>query len=408
MPGSWDVFDNLDVRVAERIEREFGEIAINTLRRELYARAADMTGVAQDASTAELIIGGECAAPAGFAAIDGVPRKASLAVEDLPEFAAVLQYLSAVERLDQAIVAMVRLQKPSQNEANDLRLLVKYTLGAELPGNMSQSIRFFRGSDTPGSISPAAISVMHIQQAVRCSLTKGMNALDQRLFVNNDLLVSERQLTTQSARLFAADARVGSFAQTVGGYKEILGAIKEQESLLATGKGGWMRQSSLNLGPAYDAALMRITQSRRLFGPESAEQARQHAAAEFQKFGTEFYARFGAEGQAGVVWQDKDARFALSGDRLALRDALTGLLAQPFMTPPSDRDIPEIVAQSILVWAKAWSSSRPQPGPALLLLSICSLPAWSATLPLKPCRSAAGPIPARWPMPCRLTHRAAA
>lgn len=350
MPGSWDIFDNLDERVAERIEREFGEIAINTLRRELYARAADMTGVSQDASTGELIIGGECAAPAGFQAIAGAPRKASLAVEDLPEFAAVLQYLSAVERLDQAIVSMVRLQRPNQNEANDLRLLVKYTLGAELPGNMSQSIRFFRGSDTPGSISPAAISVMHIQQAVRCTLGKGANALDQRLFVNNDLLVSERQLTTQSARLFASDGRTGGYAQTVGGYKEILGAIKEQEGLLAAGKGGWMRQPSLNLGPAYDAALMRVTQSRRLFGPESTEQVRQHAIAEFQKFSSEFDARFGAEGQSGVVWQEKDARFALSGDRLALRDALTGLLAQPFMKPPSDREVPEIVAQSILVW----------------------------------------------------------
>lgn len=350
MPGSWEVFDNLDERVAERIEREFGEIAINTLRRELYARAADMTGVSQDASTGELIIGGECAAPGGFLAIAGAPRKSSLAVEDLPEFSALLQYLTAVERLDQAIVSMVRLQKPSPSEANDLRLLVKYTLGAELPGNISQSIRFFRGGETPGSISPAAISVMHIQQAVRCTLAKGTNALDQRLFQNNDLLVSERQLTAQGARLFAADARIGGYSQTVGGYKEVLAAIKEQESLLATGKGGWMRQASLNLGSAYDAALMRITQSRRLFGPESAEQTRQHAITEFQKFGTEFYARFGAEGQSGVVWQEKDARFTLSGDRLALRDALTGLLAQPFMTPPSDREMPEIMAQSILVW----------------------------------------------------------
>ncbi|MDO9360334.1 MAG: type VI secretion system protein [Polaromonas sp.] len=350
MPGSWYLFDDLDERVAERIEREFGEIAINTLRRELYARAADMTGVSQDPSTGELIIGGECAAPAGFQAIAGQPRKASLSVEDLPEFSALLQYLTGVERLDQAIVSMVRLQKPSPNEANDLRLLVKYTLGAELPGNISQSIRFFRGSDAPGSISPAAISVMHIQQAARCSLGKGVVALDQRLFSSNDLLVSERQLVALNARLFSPDARINSFSQTITGYREVLAAIKEQESLLATGKGGWMRQSTLNLGPAYDAALIRITQSRRLLGPESAEQARQHAVTEFQKFSAEFYTRFGVDGQSGIVWQDKEARFTLSADRLALRDALTGLLSQPFMTPPSDREVPEIVAQSILVW----------------------------------------------------------
>lgn len=43
---------------------------------------------------------------------------------------------------------------------------------------------------------------MHIQQAVRCAMAKGVAALDQRLFTDNDLLVSERQLTAQSARLF--------------------------------------------------------------------------------------------------------------------------------------------------------------------------------------------------------------
>lgn len=348
MPGSWEIFDNLDERVAERIEREFGEIAINTLRRELYARAAELTGVAQDASTAELIIGGECMVPTGFAALKTAPRKASLAVEDLAEFNALLQYLSAVERLDQAIVSMARLQKPSATEASDLRLLVKYTLGAELPGNMSQSLRFFRGSE--GAAAPASISTAHIRQAVQCSLGKGAAALDQRLFVGNDLLVSERLLVGQYAKLFAGDPRTGNFAQTVGGYRDILAAIKEQEGLVASGKGAWMRQPSLNLGPAYDAALARISQSPRLLGPETAEQVRLRAVAEFQKFSVEFYARYGSDGTSGVLWQDKEGKFGLSPERLALRDALTGLLAQPFMTEPRDREMPEMQAQNTLLW----------------------------------------------------------
>ncbi len=353
MPGSWSVFDDLDTRVAERIEREFGEIAIYTLRRELYARAANLTGVSQDDSTGELIMGGECLAPTGFAAIANAPHKASLAVEDLPEFAAFLQYLADVERLDQAVVAMVRLQKPNPNEVNDLRLLVKYTLGVELPGNFSQSIRFFRSGDTAGSLSPAAISLIPIQRAVRCTFGKGVQVLDKRFFEDNDLLVSERQLAAQSANLFATDAWMGTFAQTADGYRQMLGAIRAQESLLASGAGGWMRQSSLNLGASYDTALARVTESRRLLGQDSADLARQHASTEFQKFRVEFETYFGAPDRSGLVWLDKEARFAQASERVALRDALAGLLAQPFMVPASDRTMPAMMAQSLLVWDTA-------------------------------------------------------
>lgn len=350
MPGSWSSVDDLDARVSERIEREFGEIAINTLRRELYNRASELTGVAQDESSSELIIGGECTIPAGFTALANTPHKATLTVEDLPEFAALLQYLTAVEQLDQAMMSMVRLQKANQNEAEDLRKLVKYTLGADLSGNMTQSLRFFRGAEDSNAISPAAISVMHIQQAARCSLEKATNALDQRLFLNNDLLVTERELASQSARLFSPDGRVAGFVETVDGFKAMLAAIREQEALLASGKGAWMRPTNLVLGPAYDAAMQRITQSRRLLGGESAELVKQHAASAFTKFSNEFNVRFGVDSNTGLVWSEKDQRFALSASRLALRDSLNGLLAQPFMTQPSDREIPSYVSQSTLLW----------------------------------------------------------
>lgn len=347
MPGSWSYWDNLDGRVVERMEREFGEIAIGTLRRELYARASELTGVAQDDSTAELIIGGDClGAPIAL----GSSNRGGLAIEDTPEFAAVLQYLSSVGRLEQAIAAMQRLQKPDSNEASDLRLLVNYTLGAELPGNISKSIPLFRGREASSGGNPASISVIHIQQATRCSLYKAMGALDQRIFANNDLLVLERQLTELTTRLLSTDSRSMGFAQTVAGYKEVLGIIRDQETLLATGRGGWMHQSTLRLGAAYDAALTRISDSDRLLGREAAAHVGQHTNNEFLKFNTEFVNRFNADDQSGVTWQEKDSRFVLSADRIALRDALTGLLAQPFMTLTGDRDIPGIPVQGVLIW----------------------------------------------------------
>lgn len=345
MPGSWPMWDNLDARVSERVEREFGEIAIGTLRRELYARASELTGVPQDESTSELIIGGECRNPVPASS---PTHKPVLAVEDTSEFGAVLQYLSSVERLEQAVEAMQRLQKGGANDANDLRLLVKYTLGAELPSTISQSLRLLRNSDS-GSGSPGGVSVMHMQQAVRCSLVKGMSTLDQRVFVNNDLLVMERQLAALSYRLLSTDFRSTGYAQTVAGYKDILSIIREEEGMLATGRGAWMHEPSFDLGKAYAAALDRVAQMTRLLGPEAAEKVRQHAVAEYLKFASEFSARAHPE-TGDIAWQEKDARFGLSPQRLGLRDAITGLLGQPFMTPPGDREIPEIPAQGVLLW----------------------------------------------------------
>src|SRR6218665_1397342 len=124
--------------------------------------------------------------------------------------------------------------------------------------------------------------------------------------------------------------------------------MRSQESLLAAGRGEWMHKPSLELGTSYDKAMARIIESDRLLGPEAADQVTQYANSEFVKFNAEFSSRFNAEGHSGIVWQDKESRFLLSPERLALRDAVTGLLAQPFMVPTSDREIPEIPTQGIL------------------------------------------------------------
>ena len=42
VPGSWHAFDPLQQDVQARIEREFDDIVVETVRRELYARAAQL------------------------------------------------------------------------------------------------------------------------------------------------------------------------------------------------------------------------------------------------------------------------------------------------------------------------------------------------------------------------------
>ena len=169
------------------------------------------------------------------------------------------------------------------------------------------------------------------------------------MFTNNDLLATEQYLQAQAQRLFTPDGAPAAYGPTTDAYRLVLAAIKEQENLLGPGKGGWMRQPTLNLGPAYDRALARVAQAR-LLGPEAADQARQRSYFAFQKFSTDFAARLGSDATAGVVWVDKDARFVLSPERVALRDALTALLNQPFMTPPRQRGLPDVPASATLAW----------------------------------------------------------
>ncbi|WP_395320898.1 type VI secretion system protein [Variovorax sp. UC74_104] len=341
MPGSWQPFDDLNERVIERIEREFGDIAVSTLRRELMARVSQLSGVEQDEATGEFITGASCGLPPSFKTIGDAPRKNGLLVEDQPEFGALQRYLGSVEQLDAALQAVERLRQPATGNAEDLRVAVRYALGAELPADLSRNLRYFRQAAEGNAL---AIPLAPVQSALRCALDKGTAQLDARLFVNNELLVSEQSL----ARLLPSLASTGTFTRTTASYREVIAAIKDQEDLVASGKGGWMRQPVLVLGASYDRTIARIEQNR-LLGLEPADAVRSRAQDAFQKFRAEFNLRFGGA-QPGLVWQDKDGRFALAPERIALRDALTALLAQPFMAAARDRELPGAGMRGLAAW----------------------------------------------------------
>ncbi|MBV5297047.1 MAG: type VI secretion protein IcmF [Rhodoferax sp.] len=347
MPGSWRFFDDFDARVLERIEREFGDVAVATLRRELLSRIAKLSGVEQDDSTGLFIIGASCKLPPSFNAISDGPRRNGLQVDELPEFAAVQRYLAEVEQLDQVLQALDRLRNPATSSADDLRTTVRYALGAELPADVSRSLYFFRRSAAVDG-SALSLPIGRVQEVLRCALSKAMGQLDTRLFVNNELLATEQVLAQQWPSLTTASADRSQFAQVISGYRGIIAAIKEQEDLIASGKGGWMRQPSLSLGQGYDRTLLRITQNR-LLGQGEADSVRARAEDGFQKFRSEFNLHFGKP-QPGLLWNDKEGRFFLAPERVALRNALASLLSQPFMGAARDRDIPALPLRSVVVW----------------------------------------------------------
>lgn len=324
VPGSWQAFDDLEERVQARVAREFGEIVVETIRRELVARASALTGVPQVRGAADLNAGGDCQSPIP----QNLERRLSAAAEDLPEFVALADYVASVEKLDDAVQAFLALQY-SGGQPEQLRKLVAYTLHTELPGSLAESVQLFhRGEEV--NLQPALMQT-RLQWATRCALAKGTSALYTRLLNTNDLLALEQGLAERSTGLFdPVVARTAAFDRTVERYRVVHGLLDDQHALLARGRNEWMRSATLQLGPRYQEVLARIGKTG-LLGPETVQQMQNQSGAAFAEFRRQFEGAFGRQGEPGIVWLEQEQRFALSPDRTALREGLGTLLKTPFM-----------------------------------------------------------------------------
>ena len=178
IPGSWQIFDSLRSRVALRVERAFADVATQAVRRELHFRAHQLTGVPLDEETAELAPGQDCASPP-FAS--DVPLRPGPVSPDLPQASVVREHLAAIAQLDLATQAMTALQEPGLADAQHLRLLVRYTLGVELPPRWARSFAaLFRRALKPADSAQGGTDAARLQQALRCSARKTLAALDTR------------------------------------------------------------------------------------------------------------------------------------------------------------------------------------------------------------------------------------
>lgn len=328
IPGSWRLFDNLKERVGLRIERAFSEIAVETMRRELHFVASQITGVPLDAGTAALQAGRDCTRPA--------PPVADSGAREPAEFVAARDYLARVAQLDQALQAMSALQGPGPADPDDLRLLVRYTLGAELPGRLARSTGFVRRGLRPGEAAQAALSMARLQQAARCGLGKAMSALDTRLFERNELLATEAFLAQRTVRLFAPGARPGPAGETLQALREVAAALDQQHALLAHTDYAWMHRGTPSLGPTHEKLLASVVDIPLLLGPEAVDQVRRQSGKALLHFRGQFAAAFRNGGEPSLVWANDSGRLVPAPERIALRDGLHALLREPFMVQPGD------------------------------------------------------------------------
>ena len=330
LPGSWHAFDNLEEQVQSRLAREFSDIVVETLRRELYARAGQLTGVPLARGSGDLQMGADCQSPVP----QNLDRRLTSAAEDLPEFVAVADYVTNVERLDGAVQSFLSLQYAG-GQPEQLRKLVAYTLGKDLPGALEGAVRMFQGSEEV-NIEPALMQ-SRLQWAARCSLLKAMGALHTRLLNTNDLFALEQGYVERSNGLFGPATRTAAFDRTLERYKAVHALLEDQNALLSKGRNDWMRQGTLQLGGAYQDVLRRVERTR-LLGPETMQQLQGQSGAAFIEFRRQFELAFGNRGEAGIVWLAGENRFGLSSERAALRVGLSALLKTSFMAetaPPA-------------------------------------------------------------------------
>lgn len=330
VPGSWSLFDDLEEQVQARIEREFGRIVVDTVRRELHARASNLTGVARFPG-GELRPDAPCRPPSGAPGM----RRLSGAMVDLPEFRALDAFVRDLEPLDEAVRALQTLRQGDMAAAPQrLHRLVTYTLDADPPGSLLRGVRLF---DSGGAVDVQPILLQaRLQAAARCTFDKGLEALYARLLAGNDLFALERALAEHSAGLFAADARPAGYERTLERYRAVAALLEDQDALLAAGGNAWMRHGIEALGPAWRELVERAGRIE-LLGPAAVQRLQGRSAATDAAFRRQFEALYGAGVEPGIVWVEAERRFAQSPSRAALRRGLAALLKQPFMSDEAGR-----------------------------------------------------------------------
>ncbi|WP_235953652.1 type VI secretion system protein [Noviherbaspirillum galbum] len=354
LPGSWAWIDDLHARVHRKLEQGFADNAFDPMRREIFKRASRLTGVPTDPVSGNLIAGASCSLPSQWNDMTFGKPVAALNIEELPEFGATLQYVGQIEELDQVLRAIGRLKDADDTPSSeDLALVVRVLLGAELNGNATRTAELFRQAikDTP------ALTVKPLQEATSCALDLALKATYERLFANNALLKSEQTIARNMTALMDVAPGASDPVATIEAWHSLHDTLQKQEALLGSNKGAWMRSRTLHLGQAHDALLQRV-QAVPLLGKNVAADAKTRAEDGFAKFQAAWEDTLAADKFSplmvqGLTWSDTSSSWAFSPSRKALLDALSALLAQPYMKVNRLSRIPDVPAGGTVTWNRS-------------------------------------------------------
>jgi type VI secretion system protein ImpL len=355
MPGSWPFVDRLPSDVRDYLETAFGDIAAASLQRSLQAKVSQLTGVPQDPSTGELIQGSTCT-PLTSAVDENAKVNNQMGFQELPEFAALLSYVSAVEQIDMAYGAMQRLQTPGlAPNPNDLQLLVKLVTGTDLISVSQRSSELFRSK----AASALRVRQAPVQDALRCGFGQRALRLQDMAFNNNVLLNSQRNLTASINSLTEAVEENGDAHAQLDSLTSLLGEIKAHEALLVSGSGSgaWMKRPSFQPGATWDSLLARTTATSML-GVTLTQQTKDRFESAYKGFSIELSEQLSENPTSEVVWDEKEMRFVPGTALSNLRSGLNALLVEPYMGMANSLPAPELSSHPAMSQGFSWELAR--------------------------------------------------
>ena len=253
IPGSWPYWDPLLTDLKRRIEREFDEVVVRTVRRTLVEKGEKLTGVPSlgraDPVMTQFFEVTNCKplepalSEAGGHSLPGGYNK-TLAISKMEPHQKLVRFVELAAELDLAIAHYESVDVPSRHAEADLRQLLRFTLGRPFEQPLTASLPLFHAAlDDPKKhlYEPA------FQAALRCSVDKLYLAVLEQLVENNPVLVGEKKIAQVQAQLLQVELTRATHPLRLELTRALLGHLNDQKDLLSRGANQWMAGPDPNL-----------------------------------------------------------------------------------------------------------------------------------------------------------------
>ncbi|MEY2776464.1 MAG: hypothetical protein RLY30_562 [Pseudomonadota bacterium] len=344
VPGSWPVFDNLLERTQHRIQREFQEVAADTIRRAIYRNTALITGVQTDPLSGELVfVAGECKP---LPSQESPTKLTSPAIDRQPAYLHFKQLLSQLQSLDKAVGAYARLKTAARPSEEDFRRVAEFAFARTFDSDLVASTRLFKASLMSGQLD---LQQTTLSAAAQCAAQAVHHQLLIQLVAQNPVLQSEREIQAAQRHLETLVDEGMDSSEILAGFRSLIVQLHAQRALLAEGGSTWMSGPQPNLELALAPQLESIRQNK-LIGPALADRFRDEQRSANGQLLVRISETRAASGDPGLHFPTKAEEVQLSPERVAETKALEVLMALPFMTEANESPMRAPVAGAIVTW----------------------------------------------------------
>jgi type VI secretion system protein ImpL len=246
MPGSWPYWDPLLTDLKDRIEREFAEVVVPTVRQVIIEKGEKLTGVSSldllNTSNNQFTEMVSCR-PDERSRLDfngqseRRPINQTLAINAMEHYQRLARFINEAASLNNALNAYQSVDVPSNKAEDDLRYLLRYTLGQPFEQPLTASLSLFHSAldDKKKHLFEPAF-----QAALRCSTNTLYSSLLNQLVEDNPIIKSEKKIAEIQGQLLEIEPTRDNFSQRFDLAETLLELLDDQKALLAGGANQWM------------------------------------------------------------------------------------------------------------------------------------------------------------------------